>query len=177
MALFGGQRDVSLIRSLNKELIHRIIDTEVLVYKLNLNATDTNIYEEASDSKVYYAPILIPCLANVESQQWSNEDFGADVTQIANFAFLRDDLVDANNVIDLGDILEYRSRFFEVDGIEENANFVGKNPDNWFGGDSHGYSISIICTTHMTRQSKVNIVQTRFGNSVSSKDITLPPNL
>ena len=36
MALFGGQRDVSLIRSLNKELIHRWIDTEVLFYKLNL---------------------------------------------------------------------------------------------------------------------------------------------
>ena len=31
-ALFGGQRDVSLFRSVNKEIIHRYIDTEVLIY-------------------------------------------------------------------------------------------------------------------------------------------------
>lgn len=176
MALYGGQRDVSLIRSLNRELIHRIIDTEVLVYKLNLSDTDMNIYDE-SDSKMYDAPVLIPCLANVDPQQWITEDFGTDLTQIASFAFLRDDLVDVNHVIEIGDVFEYRSRFFEVDGIEENANFVGKHPDNWFGGSSHGYSISIICQAHMTRQSRLNIVKTRFGNSISMKDNILPPNL
>ena len=176
MALFGGQRDISLFRSVNKELIHRIIDTEVLVYKLNLVATNTNLYDE-TDNKVYDAPTLIPCLANVDDQQWSSEDYGSDNTQNATFAFLRDDLVELNIPIEIGDTLEYRSRFFEIDGIVENQNFAGKNPDNWFGGDSHGYNVSIICQAHMTRQSKLNIVKTRFGNSETIKNKTLPKNL
>jgi len=176
MALFGGQRDVSLFRGLNRELIHKWIDTEVLVYKLNLTATTTNLYDE-TDNKVYDEAKLMYSLATVEAQQWTSEDYGSDVTQTATFAFLRDDLVDANLPIEIGDIIEYRSRFFEIDGIEENQNVVGKNPDNWFGGDSHGYNVSVICQAHMTRQSKVNIVKTRFGNSVSTKDIILPSNL
>ena len=176
MALFGGQRDVSLLRSLNTELLHRFIDTEVLVYKLNLNATTSNIYDE-TNSKVYSQAVLIYSLATVDDTVWTNEEYGADVTQNATFAFLRDDLVTANTVIEIGDIIEYRSRFFEIDAIEENQNFVGKNPDNWFGGDTHGYSVSIICQAHMTRQSKVNIVQTRFGVTETIKSKTLPRNL
>jgi hypothetical protein len=176
MALFGGQRDISLFRSLNKELLHRFIDTEVLVYKLNLNSTNTNLYEE-SDNKVYNSAVLIHTLATVDSQEWITEDYGADLTQNAVFAFLRDDLVEKDLPIEIGDVIEYRSRFFEVDGVEENQSVVGKFPDNWFGGNSHGYSVSIICQTHMTRQSKVNIVKNRFGNSISTKDTILPNNL
>jgi hypothetical protein len=81
MALFGGQRDISLFRSVNKELIHRIIDTEVLIYKLNLVSTNTNLYDE-TDDKVYDAPILIPCLATVDDEQWTSEDYGSDTTQM-----------------------------------------------------------------------------------------------
>lgn len=176
MALFGGQRDASLFRSVNKELIHRYIDTEVLVYKLNLSATTTNLYDE-TDNKIYNAAILIPCIVTVDDQQWSSEDYGSDVTQTSTFAFLRDDLVENDIPIEIGDVIEYRSRFFEIDGIVENQNVAGKNPDNWFGGDTHGYSVSVICQAHMTRQSKVNIVQTRFGTSTEIKNITLPNNL
>lgn len=176
MALYGSQRDVSLFRSLNKELLHRLIDTEVLVYKLNLNATTTNLYEE-SDNKIYNEAKLVHCLVTVDDQAWSTEDYGSDVTQTSTFAFLRDDLVDKDLPVEIGDVIEYRSRFFEIDGIVENQNVVGKNPDNWFGGDSHGYNVSIICQAHMTRQSKVNIVKTRFGNSSTIKNSTLPSNL
>ena len=176
MALFGGQRDVSLFRSLNKELIHRFIDTEVLFYKLNLNATTTNLYDE-SDHKVYDSAVLIHSIVTVDDQQWSSEDYGSDVTQTVTFAFLRDDLVENNLPVEIGDIVEYHSRFFEIDSIIENQVVAGKDPADWFGGDTHGYNVSIICQAHMTRQSKVNIVKTRFGNSTSIKDNTLPNNL
>lgn len=167
---------MSLFRGLNKELIHRWIDTEVLVYKLNLESTTTNLYDE-TDTKVYSEAKLLYCLINLEDQAWSSEDYGSDVTQNATFAFLRDDLVENNIPVEVGDVIEHKSRFFEVDAIVENQTFVGKNPDNWFGGDSHGYNISIICQAHMTRQSKVNVVKTRFGNSITNKDIILPNNL
>jgi hypothetical protein len=175
MALFGGQRDASLIRSLNRELIHRLIDTEVLFYKINLNSTSTNLYDE-TDYKQYDAPVLIPCLVTFDDPTWSAEDYGPDITQTATFAFLLDDLVDDSNKPEVGDIIEYHSRFFEIDSTISNQVFAGKDPSDWFGGDTHGYSVSYICQAHQTRQSKVNIVQTRFGGPTPMKS-TLPSNL
>lgn len=176
MALFGGQRDISLFRSLNRELLHRIIDTDVLVYTLNLNETQTNLYEE-SNGKVYNTPILIYSLVTLENEQWNADDYGSDVTQRVTFAFLRDDLVDNNLVIQVGDIAEYNSKLFEIDSVYDNQYVVGKDPETAFNGGDHGYNVSIICEAHMSRQSKLNIVKTRFGNSVSIKDNTLPNNL
>jgi hypothetical protein len=171
---------MGLFTSLNKEMIHKYIDTEVLVYKLNLSSTSANVYDE-TDVKVYETPILIPAVITVDDQIWSSDDFNSDITQTATFAFLRDDLVELDTHPDIGDIFEYRSTFFEVDDITENQFVAGKNPDTWFGNQSvngaYGTNLSIIFKAHMTRQSKVNIVQTRFGNSVSTNDIILPNNL
>lgn len=175
MALFGNNRDVSLFRHLNRELVHTIIDTEVLVYKLNLNSTNTNIYDE-TDSKTYYQPEFVYCLVTTDEALWNNEEFGNDVTQTATFAFLKDDLVDADLVIEIGDIIEYQSSFFELDSIVENQRFVGKDPDNLFGGHGHGYSVSIVFQAHMTRQSKLNLIQTRFGQSEDITRHTKPKN-
>jgi hypothetical protein len=180
MAQFGSRRDMGLFTSLNKEMIHKYIDTEVLVYKLNLNATSTNTYDE-SDAKVYEAPVLIPAVITIDDQIWSSDEYSSDVTQVGTFAFLRDDLILLDIHPEVGDIFEYRSTFFEVDDITENQFVAGKNPDTWFGNQSvngaYGVNLSIVFKAHMTRQSKVNIVQTRFGNSISTKDIILPNNL
>lgn len=176
MALFGGSRDVSLFRSINRELLHRIIDVEVLVYKLNLSSTTMNVYDETTN-KVYDSAVLIPSLITIDDQSWNADDYSADITQTATFAFLRDDLVDRNIPISIGDIIEFKSRFFEIDSIVENQNVVGKDPDSWFGGSDHGYNVSIICQAHVTRQSKLDIVETRFGNSITTIDYTLPSNL
>jgi hypothetical protein len=176
MALYGSKRDVALFRSLNKELLHRIIDTEVLAYKLNLSSTQVNIYDE-SDTKVYNEPILIYSLITLDEQQWTSEDYGSDVTQTSTFAFLRDDLIEKDFRPEIGDVIEYRSRFFEIDSLIENQTVVGKDPDSSFTGPNFGYNVSIICQAHMTRQSKLNIVKTRFGNSVSINNSTLPNNL
>lgn len=176
MALFGSSRDVSLFRSINRELLHRIIDVEVLIYKLNLNSTSMNVYDETSN-KVYESPVLVSSLITIDDQVWNIDDYTADITQTATFAFLRDDLVDQNIPIEIGDVIEFKSRFFEIDSIVENQNVVGKDPDSWFGGDGHGYNVSVICQAHMTRQSKLDIIENRFGNSVTTKDYTLPSNL
>jgi len=176
MALYGGQRDVSLFRRINKELIHRYIDTEVLFYKLDLVTTSTNIYDETT-SRQYRRAVLVPVIATVDDTQWQDLDYGSESTQTATFGFLRDDLVELDLVPEIGDILEYRSRFFEIDSLNDNQLVVGKDPENWFGGAEHGYNVSIIVSAHMTRQSKLNIVETRFGNSISIKDQHLPNNL
>ena len=101
MAQFGSRRDMGLFTSLNKELIRKYIDTEVLVYKLNLNATSTNVYDEA-DAKLYDSPILIPSVITIDDQVWNSDDYSSDVTQTGTFAFLRDDLVELDILPEIG---------------------------------------------------------------------------
>jgi hypothetical protein len=43
MPLFGGSRDISLFRTMNRELINDIIQTEIAYYKFALDQTDSNI--------------------------------------------------------------------------------------------------------------------------------------
>ena len=179
MAQFASERDMAFIKGINKELIHRYIDTTVLVYKYDSKSTTTNIYDEAS-KKVYQQPVLIPSIITIDDQVWSSDDFNSDVTQPGTFAFLQDDLVEADVLPEIGDIIECRSRFFEIDSVVENQFIAGKNPDNWFGDQTingqYGMNVSITFQAHMTRQSKLNLVKTRFGNSVDTKRQTLPKN-
>ena len=58
MALFGGHRDASLFRHVNKELINDIIDTEIYYYKVIIDESNINLYGEGKD-KVYYNPLKI----------------------------------------------------------------------------------------------------------------------
>ena len=104
MALFGSARDASLVRSVNRELINNLIDTEIAFYKLSLQDTQANMYDEA-DNKVYYAPMRINCLAMKDDKSYTDEDGSYDQTRTAEFNFLRDDLKDKNIVIEEGDVI------------------------------------------------------------------------
>jgi hypothetical protein len=97
MALFTGQRDMSLFRTLNKELINDIIDTEVYYYKLVISDTNVNVYGEGKD-KVYYNPVKIPCLIEYNTIDQVSDDFGQSYTRTAVFRFLKDTLKDDKNL-------------------------------------------------------------------------------
>ena len=56
MPLFGGSRDISLFRNMNKELINDIIQTEIGYYKLSLEDNPSNVYGE-TQGKIYYESI------------------------------------------------------------------------------------------------------------------------
>ena len=110
MAIFGSSRDASLIKSINRELINDFIDVEIAFYKLSLDATKANMYDE-SDTKVYYNPMRINCLALKEEKSYIGDDNGYDSTRTGEFSFLRDDLKDKNIIIEEGDILEYDNEY------------------------------------------------------------------
>ena len=96
----------------------------------------------------------------------------------SDLAFLRDILVEIDLVPEVGDIVEHNHSFYEIDTIVQNQRFVGKDPDMWFGGNSHGYNVSIICTGHMSNVSNLNIAPSRFGDTNSSQnDVILPRNV
>ena len=128
MALFGGSRDISLIKNISKELINDIIQTEVAYYKFALEQTSVNVYGEAP-GKNYYEPLKIASLINRQDQSWSSDDFGPDVNQIIDFRFLKQELVDINLIPEVGDLILFRDNFYEVDSKVENQLILGRDPD------------------------------------------------
>ena len=169
MALFGTQRDVSLIRNINRELLGDIITQQCAVYKLNLGETRVNIYGESSGAKYYEDPVLLNVLLERGDQTYNSSDMGVDYSREVEFRFFRDDLVDASLVIEPGDILLYYESYFEVDTVKDNQLFVGKDPRYPYnsnplnpGLEDFGANLSIICSTHYTPTDRVQITRERL---------------
>ena len=169
MALFGTQRDVSLIRNINRELLGDIITQQCAVYKLNLEETRVNIYGESSGAKYYQDPVLLNVLLERGDQTYNSSDMGVDYSREVEFRFFRDDLVDASLVIEPGDILLYYESYFEVDTVKDNQLFVGKDPRYPYnsnplnpGLEDFGANLSIICKTIYTPADKVQITKERI---------------
>jgi len=165
MALFGGERDISLFRNLNRELVNDIVQQQLGIYKLELSATTSNIYGESME-KTYRDPVLINGLIVRGDQNITDDDFGPDLKRDFKFSVLRADLVDVDLVCEIGDIVLWNDLYFEVHQIIENQLFVGKNPDYAYGDNEYlkkfGTSLSINLDAHLVRPDVVGIKQTRL---------------
>ena len=171
MALFGGQRDMSLFRKVNKELITDIIDTEVYYYTIILEDTKRNLYGEGKD-KIYYNPIKVPTLVDRTNAEQIFDEFGSSYTRNVNFYFLRDTLVDKNVYPEVGDVIEWNDEQHIVDVTFTNQFFAGKNPQTWDGGETQGYNVSIICETHVAKKSQLKLRDDfRVGKNDNNNDL------
>lgn len=167
MALFGSSRDISFIKKVNNELLDDVIQQEVDYYEYYLKDTKAkdvdNLYGEASSQKTYYAPVRVTCLMERGDQTYVQDDqFGIDITQQYTFRFLKPKLREIGLVPQGGDIIEVRGSFYEIDQVNENQFVVGR--DNDYGknvGPEFGESLSIICTAHYTRVSRLQIEKAR----------------
>ena len=162
--MFGGSRDVSLIRKLNRELLGNIITQQASFYKYKLQETKVNLYGEAAGVKYYDGPFLFNCLINRADQTYPVSELGVNYQVGITFSFFRDDLVDANVVPEVGDIILYQDAYYGVQSTIINQYFVGKNPDypnnvNPLnpGLEEFGSNISIICDTYYIPADKVAI--------------------
>ena len=169
MPLFSGARDISLIEKLNEELINGIIQTEVYYYKLILDEVNDNVYGEGTDKR-YYAGVKLPTLVDRSNQNYVEEAYGVDLQQSATFSFLRIEFTNRSLVPEVGDIIEWDKAYFEIDSMVDNQIWGGKDPDYSLAGGLHGTSHSIICTTHMTRMSRLNIEDVRYGTDTQQYD-------
>ena len=167
MALFGGQRDAKFLASINSELINAIIDTEIEFYKLVVESSNSNLYGE-SESKSYYDSILIPCLITKDDKNSNMDDYGHTYTRTSKFAIARDILVKADFYPEVGDIVFWDNEYFELDNVDANQYFVGKNPETWPNGSDHGYSVSVVVDAHATRQTPQGILDMRLGGNNNS---------
>ncbi len=127
--MFTGQRDVSLVRKLNRELMGNIITQQCALYQFKLEETKVNIYGEAAGSKFYNGPFLFNVLINRSNEEYGENEEGIQFGQSIDFYFFRDDLVDANVVPEVGDIVLYQEGYYGVQSTVANQYFGGKNPD------------------------------------------------
>jgi hypothetical protein len=162
MALFGGMRDAKFLAAINSELINAIIDTEIEFFKLQIEQSATNIYGE-SERKAYYDSVLIPCIITKDEKSSAMDDYGHTYTRTSKFAISRDLLERIGLYPQSGDIIFWDNEYFEIDNVDANQYFAGKNPETWPNGSSHGYSVSIICDAHATRQTPQGIKDIRRG--------------
>ena len=137
MAMFARQRDVSLVRHLNREVMGNVITQQAAFYQFKLEETKVNIYGEAAAEKFYNGPFLFNCLINRGAQEYPENAEGIQFEQPIDFYFLRDDLFDANVVPDVGDIILYQEGYYGVQGTIANQYWSGKNPD-YPNNDSDG---------------------------------------
>ena len=164
MALFGGIRDAKFLASINSELLNAIIDTEIEFFKLIVDASQSNMYGE-SETKTYYNSILIPCLITKEGKTSSMDGYGHTYTRTAQFGISRDILERASFYPEVGDIIFWDNEYYEIDNVDANQYFAGKNPETWPNGSQHGYSVSVLCDTHATRQTPQGIKNIRRGGN------------
>ena len=169
MALFGSSRDVSFIRKMNRELIGNIISQECAFYKYKLKDTITNIYGEASKGRIYNNPVLLNALITIGDNTSPTSDLGVNFDWPMSFAFLRDDLVDADVHPEVGDIILYQESYWEVDNAGSTQFFAGKDPNfpNSInplnpGLDQFGYNVSIVCECHYVPSDKLNLIKSRL---------------
>lgn len=189
-ALFGTQRDVSLFRHLNRELLWDIITQQCVYYQLKTAETKVNIYGEASGARYYEAPVLLNTLIERGDNLSPIDDFGVNYDRPMTFRFLRDDLRGKNPVNsgggpdignyentpygadiypDVGDIIMWENSYWEINNTNDNQLFVGKDPAYPYdtnplnpGLENYGTNLSIICSAHYVPADKVQITRERI---------------
>jgi hypothetical protein len=146
---YFSRRDLKLINSLNGELMGDIIQTTVLVFKLYPDATPLNIYGEAEieTGKVFFPGVEITTLIDRQDIDTPTDDFGTDRQQIVQFRFRENMLKLVNLYPETGDMILFNDRYHEIDNVVQ---------EQFLGGISEK-SHSIICDTHYSRLTKLNI--------------------
>ena len=152
------QKDIDTFDKFNKELVgdlysekDGIINQVVVIYKVSVQETEVNMYGESAQGKVYKPGVQLTCTVDAEDQTTNTDEFGPDLQQNAVFSFIRQSLVDINYVIDIGDVVDWNSGYWEISSINENQ-LIGGQPD---------YNHSVICNSFLVRRSHLNIERVR----------------
>ena len=160
--LFGSNKDFNLLVNINRELLKDIVEQEILLYKLSIADTSTNLYGEALE-KTFLEPVVLNCLITRGDQVIEIDEFGPDLGREASFALLRRDLEDINLVPEVGDIVMWHEDYYEVDTVKENQLFYGRNNNyNIARTAVYGESISLVLECHLTRADRVGIARQRL---------------
>ena len=155
---FYSLKDIDTFDKFNKELVGNlntekdgIIYQPVIIYKVSVYDTEINMYGETAQGKVYKPGVQVSSLVTADAQTTTTDEFGPDLQQTALFSFIRQSLVDINYVVEIGDVIEWNSGYWEISSINENQ-LIGGQTD---------YNHSVVCNAFLVRISNLNIERVR----------------
>jgi hypothetical protein len=144
MSRFLLERDIRFFRDISRELVDDVISTAVVLYKLIIEESKTNLYGE-SLNKTYYTPVQLDCIIERSDTSVQYEGFGADKNQTVEFRFNKFSLKDIGFYPEIGDIIFHNEGYFEIDDVNEDQ-LIGGKPEEKY---------SIICKTIMSRRTTI----------------------
>jgi hypothetical protein len=144
MARFALGRDIRFFEGISRELVDAVVTTAVVLYKLIIEDSKTNLYGE-SLSKTYYQGVNCNAMIQRDEAQSNYEGFGSDTSQNVEFRFNKFTLEDTGFYPEVGDIIFHNNGYFEIDNVKEEQ-LIGGRVDEKF---------SIICSTFMSRRSTI----------------------
>ena len=157
---FYSQLDLDTFDRFNRELVGDVVNEkdgiifqQVVVYKISVKDTRTNVYGETVGGKVFKSGVQIASLVDAEDQTTNTDDFGPDRVQNVSFSFLRKTLRDIEFVVDVGDIVNWNEGFWEITSKNENQLIGGQTDAN--------YIHSVVYSAYLTRLSHLNIERVR----------------
>ena len=148
---YFSTRDLNMINSLNGELMGNIIENLVQIFKIAPNETKTNIYGEtaAETGKWYFPAVQISALIERESMNSEFDDFGASRSQNYIFKMREKMLRQLEFYPEIGDVVSWNDRYYEIDNVIQ---------EQLLGGQAEK-SHSIICNSHYTKYTSLNIME------------------
>ena len=148
MARFTLGRDIKFFEGISRELVDAVVTTAVVLYKLIIEDSKTNLYGE-SLSKTYYQGVQTNAMIQRDETTANYEGFGVDASQTVQFRFNRFTLEETEFYPEVGDIIFHNEAYFEVDNVTEDFLIGGRVETG------EGEKFSIICSTFMTRRSSI----------------------
>lgn len=148
---YFSARDLRLVNSMNGELMGDIVEVLIQIFKIAPEETKTNIYgETASETGKWYFPaIQISALVERADMSAEYDDFGPNRNQDYVFKMREKMLQQLEFYPEIGDVILFNDRYYEVDNVVQEQ-LLGGQPDK-----SH----SIICNTHYTKYTSLNIAE------------------
>lgn len=138
---FAAQQDYNTILGINKELVNKVVDTPVILYKVVITETPTNIYGEGT-KKTNYTGVAIPCLIDLKNTRQDNKIGTLDIEQNVSFAFLVQELKDRGVYPESGDVIGFYDQFFEINNTNEVQIWAGQTE----------YNHQVFCDAHLMRK-------------------------
>lgn len=157
MPLFTSPRDTGLLKGLNKEIVQRVISTEVALMKVSIEHTESNIYGESSQ-KVLTDPVRVYAIITPGDKEAESVNTVISYNKSFKFGFLKQELEEKGLTIDAGDYVYYDDKYFEIDVVSESQYWGGRNPNTAIGTIENGWSLygydyAINVEAHLTNES------------------------
>lgn len=132
MPRFWNKNDIDFFKVINNELVEDVIETPIVLYKLLVGDTMTNIYGESDNSgKSWRQGVQVYCLIEHDRQTTEYEGFGPDTNQLTRFRFARYRLETAEIFPEVGDVISWDGAYWEISNVVDNQ-LIGNQTDTKF---------------------------------------------